>query len=197
MQASVQPQVFLDLRYESSSQVLAASVHRQLTGAVSQPHGKMSATALMSMESAALPSQLASKLSCVHPYISCTTLLLLSTFVLSCQGFSGRFGRLFVPRIGGLSNSMGPEHAYTPAPVDPPASWVRAAMPEATALIYENREGFLHQPPFDVLPYALHVLFDASISGPKYNRWIKPGRPDVPATIWSAGMGWLILELGS
>ena len=49
MQASVQPQVFLDLRYESPSQVLAASVHRQLAGAVSQPHGKMSATALMSM----------------------------------------------------------------------------------------------------------------------------------------------------
>ena len=125
MQASLQPQVFLDLRYKSPSQVLAASVHRQLTGAVSQPHGKMSATTLMSMESAALPSQSASKLSCVRPCISCTTFVLLSTFVLSCQGLSGRFERPFIPRIDRPSSSTAPGQAYAPAPVYPLVPWVR------------------------------------------------------------------------
>ena len=160
MQASLQPQVFLDLRYKSPSQVLAASVHRQLTGAVSQPHGKMSATTLMSMESAALPSQPASKLSCVHPCISCTTFLLLSTFVLSCQGLSGRFERPFIPRIDRLSSSMAPGQAYAPAPVYPLVPCMGAAMPEPAALIYENGESqanVRHPPPAGVAELSLGV----------------------------------------
>ena len=77
--ASFQPQVFLDLRYESSSQLLAASVHRKLAGAVSEPDGEMSASALVGVEGASLLPQSASEFSCVHPLTSYTTIALLST----------------------------------------------------------------------------------------------------------------------
>ena len=62
------PKSFLILATRAPPQLLSATVHRQLAGAVSEPDREMSAASLVGMEGAALPSQPASQFSCVHPF---------------------------------------------------------------------------------------------------------------------------------
>ena len=99
MKASAQPQVFLDLRYESPPQFFAPTVHRQLAGAVATSYGEMPASALVCMKGAPLFSQPATKLSCIHSLKVYATLVLMSTFVLSNLWFMRRAKDITQPAI--------------------------------------------------------------------------------------------------